>query len=88
MKWTGFQDVIQSEIGDHNINFILRKEKDFITGMKRFDEETDLDLMVILNEKRGFFEDIFTSSNTKNMLSNFSFEYCFLYMIYNLKFIS
>ena len=71
LKWTGFQDLVQSEIGNGILDFTLKKEKDFITGMKRFNEETNPDLLVILNEKKGFFEDIFTSSKTKNVLSQF-----------------
>ncbi|MBN2635981.1 MAG: hypothetical protein JXR61_06905 [Prolixibacteraceae bacterium] len=71
LKWVGFQDMIQAEIKNEKIDFLLMKEKDFIAGMKKFTAETDPDLLVILNQKKGFFEDLFTSSNTKNVLSQF-----------------
>lgn len=71
LKWTGFQDLVVSEIKDENLGFSLEKEKDFLSGMKKYNEETNPDLLVILNQKKGFFEDIFSSSNTKNVLSQF-----------------
>lgn len=71
LKWTGFQDLVQSEIGNGILDFTLKKEKDFLSGIKLYNEETNPDLLVILNEKKGFFEDIFTSSKTKSVLSQF-----------------
>ncbi len=72
LKWIGFKDVVQSEIeGKADIDFSLKKENDFIKGMEDYNAETNADLMVMLNEKRGFLEDIFSSSTTKNVISHF-----------------
>ena len=71
LKWIGFKDVVQSEISDGNLDFLIKKKKDFIKGMEEYNLESDPDLLVMLNEKKGFFEDIFSSGTTKNMLTHF-----------------
>ncbi len=71
LKWTGFQDILQAEVGNGILDFTLKNDKDFITGMEKYNQENDPDLLVILNEKKGFFVDVFTSSNTKSVLSKF-----------------
>ena len=71
LKWIGFKDMVQSEITDGNLDFLLKKKKDFIKGMEEYNLESDPDLLVMLNEKKGFFEDIFSSSTTKNVLTHF-----------------
>jgi hypothetical protein len=71
LKWMGFKDLVHAELANGNVDFALKKEKDFITGMKEYNAEADPDLLVVLNEKKGFFEDIFTSSTTKSVLTQF-----------------
>lgn len=71
LKWNGFQNVVQKEIGTDNIDFALIKDKDFISGLDKFASESNPDLLVILNEKKGFLKDLFTKSNTKNVLTHF-----------------
>ncbi len=71
LKWKGFKDVVHSEISDGNLDFLIKRKKNFIKGMEEYNLESDPDLLVMLNEKKGFFEDIFSSSTTKNMLTHF-----------------
>ncbi|MEZ5105527.1 MAG: universal stress protein [Draconibacterium sp.] len=71
LKWAGFKNIVQSELQPEIIDFSLITEKDFLTGMEKYDSENNPDLMVILNEEKGFFKDLFTTSNTKNVLTHF-----------------
>lgn len=71
LEWTGFKDVIQAEIKSEKFDFELLSGKDFLGGMEQFTSESDPDMLVILNEKKGFFKDLFTTSKTKNVLTHF-----------------
>lgn len=71
MEWAGFKNIIQSEIKAEKFDFKLLNGKDFMSGMEDFTSESNPDMLVILNEKKGFFKDLFTTSNTKNVLTHF-----------------
>lgn len=71
LEWTGFKDIVQSEIQSAKFDFELISGKDFITGMEDFTSESNPDMLVVLKEKKGFFEDLFTSNRTKNVLTHF-----------------
>lgn len=69
--WTGFREVIKEETGAMNLQFCLKSKKDMVSAIQEFTEENDPDVLVILKEKRGFFEEIFMSSETRNVLTHF-----------------
>lgn len=71
LKWAGFKELVQSEISDTNIDFTLKTKKDLLGGIEEFSEENDPDLVVMMKEKKGFFEDIFTKDKTNYVLTHF-----------------
>ncbi len=71
LEWTGFKNMVQSELKAVDIDFELVTGKDFITGVEDYTMESNPDMLVILKEDKGFFEDLFTSNKTKNVLTHF-----------------
>ena len=71
LQWTGFKNIVQSEINSNNLDFALKNNKDFLTGIEEFTEESNPDMLAIMKEKKGFFEDLFTENKTKYVLTHF-----------------
>jgi hypothetical protein len=71
LKWRGFMELVKEEVGSENIEFSLRSKKDMLSAIEEYSKEKDPDLLVILKEKRGFFEEIFSASKTKSVLTHF-----------------
>lgn len=72
LKWTGFKHIVQNEVDDKRIDFVLKSKKDLLGGIEEFSEENDPDLLVLMKEKKGFLEDIFTTNKTKSVLTHFN----------------
>lgn len=71
LKWIGLQELVKKEVGAENIFFELETDKDVEEGIRDFIDRHDTDLIVVLKEKKGFFKQIFSSSDTKNILTRF-----------------
>ena len=71
LKWTGFREVMREETRIDNLEFCLKSKKDMINAIMEYSKEKDINLLVILKEKKGFFEEIFSSSETKSVLTQF-----------------
>ena len=69
-KWTGFKEVINDESGIENIEFRLTEKDETLEAIEEFVEEENPDLLVVLKEKKGFFKQIFSSSETKGVLTH------------------
>lgn len=67
-KWEGFQKMVGEEITWPNLEFALETEKDFVKGVEKFTKNTTSDLLAILKEDKGFFEQIFKSNDTKKLI--------------------
>ena len=72
LKWIGFQDIVRSVIPDEKIEFKLKTNGDFLQGVEEFVERNDPDMLAVLHEKKGFFEHVFTSNETRNVLTHFN----------------
>jgi len=72
LKWIGLQEVVKNETGIEKPQFKLFTEKDMITAIEKFKDDKDPDLLVLLKERKGFFGEIFSSSDTKNVLTHFN----------------
>ncbi|MBW6534818.1 MAG: universal stress protein [Mariniphaga sp.] len=70
LKWLGFREWIKTEVNG-NLAFSLKTQKDIVSAIEELSQETDPDLLVLLKEKRGFFEEIFSSSDTRSVLTHF-----------------
>ncbi len=71
LKWLGFQKLCIDETGWQNFNFELMNEDDFQHSVEIYSKSQPLDLLAVVKEKRGFFRQIFTSSETKHLLTGF-----------------
>ena len=71
LKWVGLQELVKEEVGVENIDFKLETDKDVEEGIQDYIDEFDTDLLVVLKEKKGFFKRIFSSSDTKSILTKF-----------------
>jgi hypothetical protein len=71
LKWLGYKKWIQEEIGNKNLTFSMKTQKDIVSAIETLSQETDPDLLVLLKEKKGFFEEVFSSSDTKSVLTHF-----------------
>jgi len=70
--WIGLQELIKEEVGVENIDFKLETDKDVEKGIRDFFNKNEPDLIAVLKEKKGLFKQIFTSSDTKNILTKFN----------------
>lgn len=70
LKWTGFQEMVKEESGIKNPEFVLMSKKETQEAIEEFVEKNAPDLLVMLKEKRGFFEQIFSSGKTKGVLTH------------------
>lgn len=71
LKWMGFREWIKGEVEIGNLVFRLKTEKDIVLAIEELAKETDPDLLVLLKEKKGFFEEVFSSSETRSVLTRF-----------------
>jgi hypothetical protein len=69
-QWTGFKEVVKDETGIKNIEFKLTKKDETLQAIDEFVEHDNPDLIVILKEKKGFFKQLFNSSETKGVLTH------------------
>jgi hypothetical protein len=69
-QWTGFKEVVKDETGIKNIEFKLTKKDETLEAIEEFVEDENPDLLVVLKEKKGFFKQIFSSSETKGVLTH------------------
>jgi hypothetical protein len=72
LQWLGFRELIKEETKAKNLHFSLKNQNNTISAFEEFVAEKDPGLMVILKEKKGFFEEIFTSNETKSVLTHFN----------------
>lgn len=70
IRWTGFKEVVKNETGIKNIVFKLTKKDETLEAIEEFVEQENPDLLVILKEKKGFFKQLFNSSETKGVLTH------------------
>jgi hypothetical protein len=71
LKWLGFREWIKKDVENVKLAFSLKTQKDIVSAIEELSQEIDPDLLVLLKEKRGFFEEIFSSSDTKSVLTHF-----------------
>lgn len=71
LKWVGLQELVKEEVGVENIDFRFETDKDVEEGIQDYIDKFDTDLLVVLKEKKGFFKRIFSSSDTKSILTKF-----------------
>lgn len=71
MKWKGFGEIVKEEVDFDNFSFVLENRKDFVKSIEEYSSSHQTDLLVLMHEKKGFFEQLFSSSEVKNALTHF-----------------
>jgi nucleotide-binding universal stress UspA family protein len=71
LKWIGFVELAKQMTGINSIIPVIKKGKKVRDALHEFIENNEVDLIGILKEKKGFFEEIFKASETKNVLKHF-----------------
>jgi hypothetical protein len=72
LHWKGFMEMARERTGLQTLLPLLKSEKKTLRAIEDYAEEANPDLIVVLKQKKGFFEGIFSTSETKNVLSHFS----------------
>ncbi|MFW5822375.1 MAG: hypothetical protein ACOCU7_03215 [Tangfeifania sp.] len=70
LKWAGFQKLVSDETAIKNPGFELTSKKETLDAIEEFVEKNSPDLLIILKEKKGFFKQIFSSGETKGVLTH------------------
>lgn len=61
------QEILYSLLRDYEPRFSFIHNEDFITGINDFVEKNDIDLIITIPKKHGFFERLFKGSHTKKL---------------------
>jgi nucleotide-binding universal stress UspA family protein len=71
LKWIGFIELAKQVSGVDSIVPVIKKEQKVREALQDFIEHNEVDLIAILKEKKGFFEEIFKTSETQIILKHF-----------------
>jgi hypothetical protein len=71
LKWIGFVELAKQITGVDFLVPALKKEKKVRDALQYYIQQNDVDLISILKEKKGFLEEIFQTSETKDILKHF-----------------
>gem|GEM_PF-1792600 len=71
LKWIGFKTLVKDSVSGFHLKFEHANEKNVRDALKKYLTNESLDVIVILKEKKGFFEDLFSSSETHYVLTHF-----------------
>ncbi len=72
LKWKGFQAMVQEALPDYQPQFYLAKGKDVDEALDEYIKKEKPDLVATLKERKGFFEEIFSSSHTQELIRHFN----------------
>lgn len=72
LKWRGFKDMVKDSVDGFQLSFAHSNEKSVRDALKKYLEDNTPDLLVVLKEKKGFFEDLFSSSETHYIVTHFN----------------
>jgi len=70
LKWLGFQVFSGTVLKEFNLNYVLSREKNVRTAIENFIAREKIDLIVLLREKKGFFQDLFSLSETEYVITH------------------
>ncbi|WP_163718356.1 universal stress protein [Mangrovibacterium lignilyticum] len=72
LKWVGFQTLVKNSLPEYTPEFYLSKGKDVEESIEAYVKMENPDVIVALKERKGFFEDIFSSSHTHELIRHFN----------------
>lgn len=72
LKWKRFVELVKETAGIEAVTPVLSRNKSTISAIEEYVSKHDVDLLVVLKEKKGFFKEVFSTSHTKNVLTHFN----------------
>ncbi len=70
LKWKGFVELVKETSGLDSVEPVVTHEKKTLDAIESYVNKHDVDLLVVLKEKKGFFKEVFSTSHTKNVLTH------------------
>jgi len=71
LKWIGFKTLVKDSVDGFHLKFEHANEENVRDALTKYLSNESLDVIVILKEKKGFFEDLFSSSETHYVVTHF-----------------
>jgi hypothetical protein len=72
LRWLGFQALVKDAVPQLKPEFYLSKEGQVDAALEAYIENYDFDLIAALKERKGFFEAVFGSSHTHELIRHFN----------------
>ena len=72
LRWKGFREMVKEAVPRSKTQFIGSEEKDLGAAIDAFIQQHNPDLIVALKEKKGFFSDLFSTSQTHELIKHFN----------------
>lgn len=72
LRWKGFLELVKEQTGLQTLIPVLKKEKNILKAIESYISESNPDFIVVLKEKKGFMKELFSKSNTEEILKNFN----------------
>ncbi len=69
-KWKDFLERLKETTGSDSLTPVLMHEKKVTDAVEDYISKHDVDLLVVLKEKKGFFKELFSTSHTKHVLTH------------------
>lgn len=71
LKWIGFVELARQITEDDTMIPVLMREQKMKDALQSYLEQHEVDLIGILKEKKGFFKEIFSTSETRQVIKHF-----------------
>jgi len=72
LEWLGFQALVEEAVPQLTPEFHLAKELEVDAALEDYIKNHDFDLIAALKERKGFFQDLFGSSHTHELIRHFN----------------
>ncbi len=72
LEWLGFQALVEEAVPQLTPEFHLAKELQVDAALEDYITNHDFDLIAALKERKGFFQDLFGSSHTHELIRHFN----------------
>lgn len=69
LTWLGFKSLVQDEFPSQKIEFIHEQNKSFLKAAEKYVQNNEVDILVVMKEKKGLFKQMFSSSDTRKVLA-------------------
>lgn len=72
LRWSGFKALVKESVTGFNVKFEHSNEENVREGLKNYLANESPGVIVLLKEKKGFFKDLFSSSQTHYVVTHYN----------------